>query len=262
MQDRARLAGGDIEIHSAPGMGTQIKARIPYQPGLKEAPNLKEASATNLPQNGASNGIRVLIVDDHEVAQRGIRDMLEQSDGVIVVDEAGDGEEAVEKIRTLAPDVVLLDIRVPKLDGGETTRRVREFGLGTRIIVLSAYAKDEYIFEGLRAGARGYLLKDVGREDLAHAIRTVHNGGSLLQPVIATRLIEQLDTEEAPRLTKLELEVLRLLALGAYNREIANELSLSVNTVKVHTENINQKLGVHTRTQAVRLATERGLIRI
>ena len=138
--------------------------------------------------------------------------MLERSDGLVVVGEAEDGEEAIEQIQALAPDVVLLDIQMPRLDGVDTTRRLRELELETQVILLSVYAKDEYIFDGLRAGARGYLLKDVGEDDLVRAIKTVHGGGSLLEPVIAKRLIEQLEGELGPQLTKREMEVLRALA--------------------------------------------------
>ena len=195
-----------------------------------------------------------------EAVRRGIRNMLEQSDGVTVVGEAGDGEDAIEKIRTLVPDVVLMDIQMPKLDGVETVRRLRALGLEPQVILLSVYDRDEYIFEGLRAGARGYLLKDVAEEDLVRAIKTVHGGGSLLQPVIAKRLIDRLDSEARPHLTERELEVLQLLASGARNKEIADQLTLSVRTVRFHVENIYQKLGARNRTQAVRVASESGLL--
>ena len=261
MQERARMAGGHIEVHSAPGRGTQLEARIPYQPRLEKLPTHSETAAiAGLSQTEASPDIRVVIVDDQEVVRRGIRSMLELSDGLVVLGEAGDGEEAVNQIQTLAPDVVLLDIQMPKLDGVETIRRLRELGLETQIILLSVYAKDEYIFDGLRAGASGYLLKDVAADDLANAIRTVHGGGSLLQPVIAKRLIERLDAEAGAHLTDRELEVLRLLASGDRDSDIADKLSVTVRTIRFHAQNIYQKLGVRTRTQAARVATERGLL--
>ena len=204
--------------------------------------------------------IRLLIADDHEVVRHGIRKMLERSDGVAVVEEAANGEEAIEKIRSVAPDVVLLDIRMPKLDGVGTLRRISDLGLQTRVILLSVYATDEYIFDGLRAGADGYLLKDVSRDDLARAIRTVHEGGSLLHPVVAKRLIEQLDNKETTGLSDREIEVIRLLASGARNKEIATQLSVTIHTVKFHLENGYRKLGVQTRAEAVRVASERGLL--
>ena len=149
---------------------------------------------------------------------------------------------------------------MPKLDGVETLRRLRELGVETPVILLSVYAKDEHIFEGLRAGARGYLLKDAGRDDLTHAIRTVHQGGSLLQPLIASRLIQRLD-EPAAGLTERELEVLQLLASGARNKEIAVKLFLSERTVKFHVSSILGKLGAGNRTEAAAIATREGLLR-
>ena len=196
----------------------------------------------------------------HEVFRRGILNTLEQIDGMTVVGEAEDGEEAIEKIQTLAPDVVLLDISMPKLDGVETLRRVNELGLQTRVILLSVYATDEYIFDGLRAGAVGYLLKDVSRDDLANAIRTVHDGGSQLHPLVAKRLIEQMDNKKASGLSDREIDVIRLLASGARNKEIAAQLSVTIHTVKFHLDNVYRKLGVQTRAEAVRLASERGLL--
>ena len=260
MQERARLAGGNLEIRSASGRGTQINATIPYQVGTERPPVTQHTANAVLSKEGLSEDIRVLVADDQDVVRRGIRSMLTRSDGLVVVGEAGDGEAAIEQIRALAPDVVLLDIQLPRLDGVETTKRLRELGLKTKVILLSVYAKDEYIFDGLRADARGYLMKDVGEDDLVRAIRTVQRGGSLLEPVIAKRLIEQLEDGPGPQLTQREMEVLRALTSGARDKEIAGALSLSVRTVRFHVENIYQKLSVQTRTQAVRVASERGIL--
>ena len=261
MQERARLAGGYIEIHSTPSVGTHVEATIPYQPNSgRPSPVVESSTAVNLSQEGDPSVIRVLIADDHEVFRRGILSTIEHIEGMIVVGEAADGEEALEKIQALAPDVVLLDISMPKLDGVETLRRVNELGLQTRVILLSVYATDEYIFDGLRAGAAGYLLKDVSRDDLASSIRTVHQGGSLLHPVVAKRLIQQLDNKETPGLSDREIEVLRLTASGARNKEIAAQLSVTIHTVKFHLENVYRKLGVQTRAEAARAASERGLL--
>ncbi|MEE8346251.1 MAG: GAF domain-containing protein [Dehalococcoidia bacterium] len=263
MHERARLAGGHLEVRSAPGMGTQIEFEIPYQPDTEEVPTLTGTSlSANRPQAPETAGVRVLVVDDHEVARQGIRNIIEQAEGLTVVGEAADGEAAVEQIRALAPDVVLMDVQMPKLDGVETLHRLRELGTETCVILLSVYAKDEHVFEGLKAGARGYLTKDIGRDDLVQAIRTVHEGGSLLQPVIASRLIERLDTEPSSELTERETEVLQLLASGARNKEIADQLFLSVGTVKFHVANIFQKLEAQTRTEAVRVANDRGLLNL
>ena len=261
MRERAWLAGGDMEIRSATGLGTEIDARIPYRVSPEERPIANRTSAdAGLTQAGASRDIRVLIVDDHEMVRRGIRGVLEQSEGLVVVGEAADGEEAIEQIQAVAPDVVLLDIQMPKLDGVETLKRLRELGVLTPVILLSVYTKDEYIFEGLRAGARGYLLKDIAGDELVSAIQRVHEGGSLLQPLIARRLIERLDPGADSRLTQRELEVLQLLALGKRYRDIAEELSVSVNTIKSHTESLYESLGAHNRTQAIRSARERGIL--
>jgi len=261
MQERARLAGGNVEIQSAPDVGTRVEANIPYQwnPGTI-SDSKKTSAAVNQSQDGVQDIIRILIADDHEMIRRGIRSVLEQTDGFKVVGEAGDGEEAIEQIRTLAPDVLLLDIRMPRLDGVETLRQIRELGLQTRVILLSAYARDEYILDGLRAGARGYLLKDVQRDDLASAIRTVHDGGSLLHPVVAKRLIERMQSKGAADLSAREIEVIQMLASGARNKEIATQLTVTLHTVKYHIENVYRKLEVRTRAEAVRVAGERGLL--
>ena len=261
MQERARLAGGQIEVHSAPGMGTRIDARIPYEVSSDVAPVAAGAiPAAPVPDAEEASAVRVLIVDDHEVARQGTRRMLESAPGIDVVGEAADGETAIERTRALQPDVILLDVQMPGMGGVEALRRIGELGLGTRVILFSVYSKDEGVFEGLRAGARGYLLKDVGRDDLVAGIRTVHAGGSLLPPVIASRLLARVDIRAGPDLTARELEVLRSLASGSPNKEIAAQLTLNVNTVKFHVRNIYQKLDVQTRTAAVRAANERGLL--
>lgn len=263
MQERARLAGGHLKVRSAPDMGTEIEFEVPYQQGREEVPTLTGTSvAANRPPPSAEGGIRVLVVDDHEVARQGVKNMIAQAEGMTVVGEAGDGAAAIEKIQALTPDVVLMDVQMPNLDGVETLQRLRELGLEVRVILLSVYAKDEQVFEGLKAGARGYLTKDIGRDDLIQAVRTVHEGGSLLQPVIASRLIQRLDTEPSSELTERETEVLQLLASGARNKEIADQLYLSIGTVKFHIANVFQKLGAQTRTEAVRVASERGLVKL
>ena len=150
------------------------------------------------------------MVDDHEVVRQGIRNMLEQTEEISVVGEAGDGEAAIEQILAAHPDVVLMDIQMPKQDGVETVRKLRELSIDTPVILLSVYDKDEYIFDGLRAGAKGYLMKDVGRADLIAAIKTVYGGGSLLQPIIANRLVERMAIDKASGLSERQQEVLEL----------------------------------------------------
>ena len=260
MRERARLIGGRIEVRSAPGMGTRVDAEVPYQQEQTSIP-IWSPPETDVSQDvPLTDLIRVLMVDDHEVVRQGIRNMLEQTNGISVVGEAGDGEAAIEQIQTIHPDVVLMDIEMPKLDGVETVRKLRQLGLDTPVILLSVYAKDEYIFDGLRAGAKGYLMKDIGQAELVQAIKTVHEGGSLLQPVIASRLAERIAIDEASGLSERQHEVLQLVASGMRNQEIADQLFLSIRTVKFHVENVYQKLGVRSRTEAIRVARERGIL--
>ncbi len=214
MRERTRLAGGHIDVRSAPGMGTRVDAEIPYrqdQKGVSNNPG--EFSDLHAYESGfLTDRIKVLMVDDHEVVRQGIRNMLEQTEEISVVGEAGDGEAAIEQILAAHPDVVLMDIQMPKQDGVETVRKLRELSIATPVILLSVYDKDEYIFDGLRAGAKGYLMKDVGRADLVAAIKTVHGGGSLLQPIIANRLVERMAIDKASGLSERQQEVLELLA--------------------------------------------------
>ena len=263
IQERARLLDGRVEFHSTPGVGTEVLAVVPIAGAAPEVgadePSRRPAGDGEEPANDAAARIRVLIVDDHEVVRRGIRQMLSPRDGVEVVGEAGDGAAAVRQVRSLSPDVTLLDVQMPELDGVETLRRFREEGFETRAILLSVFAKDEQILAGLRAGASGYLMKDAHREDLLEAIRTVHAGGSMIPPVIAERLVAHLESPLSD-LTEREAEVLELLASGARNKEIAADLSLSAGTVKWHISNVFEKLDVTTRTEAVRVAQERGIL--
>ena len=262
MRERAQLMGGHVEVRSAPGMGTRVEVVIPYQQRQRQPINPALASSTtDIPQGDPLlEKIRVFIVDDHKLVRQGIRSIFEPADGISIVGEAGDGEAAIVQIMAMQPDVVLMDIQMPKLNGVETVRKLRHLGIDTPIILLSVYANDEYIFDGLRAGAKGYLLKDVGRAELIEAIKTVHEGGSLLQPVIANRLVERMATDAAVGLTERQQEVLQLLATGARNQEIADQLFLSLRTVKFHIENLYRNLGVRTRTEALRVARERSIL--
>ena len=214
---------------------------------------------------------RVLIADDQALVRAGFRMILDAEDDLDVVGEAADGAEAVELARRLKPDVVLMDIRMPELDGIEATRRIAELGTDppTRVLMLTTFDLNEYVYEALRAGASGFLLKDVPPEQLAEGIRIVAGGEALLAPSITRRLIEELAEvapaiPEAPpgldELTARELEVFKLIARGLSNSEIAAELIVSETTVKTHVARVLMKLGLRDRVQAVVLAYESGVV--
>jgi DNA-binding NarL/FixJ family response regulator len=215
--------------------------------------------------------IRLLIVDDQELVRTGFRLFLETHDDLDVVGEAGDGAEAIERARRLRPDVILMDIRMPRMDGIEATARLTSAGLEPppRVLVLTTFDLDEYVFGALRAGAAGFLLKDAPRERLVEAIRVVHDGDALLSPSITRRLIEDFaarsDPIESPaavlaELTPREREVLVLVAHGLSNAEIAARLVVTEATVKSHVGAILLKLGLRDRVQAVVFAYEHGII--
>ncbi|MFF5844144.1 response regulator [Streptomyces massasporeus] len=212
--------------------------------------------------------IRVVVADDQELVRSGFAMILDVQPDIEVVAEAGDGGEAVEAVRRHAPDVALLDIRMPRVDGIEACRAISAAG-DCRTVMLTTFDSDEYVYEALHAGASGFLLKDVRREDLVHAVRVVARGDSLLAPSVARRLVEQYTRPAArprrpdPRLdvlTARERETLLLLARGLSNAEIAAELVVSDHTVKTHVGNVLAKLGLRDRIQAVICAYETGLV--
>lgn len=209
--------------------------------------------------------IRIVIADDHPVVREGLAAMLSREPDIEVVGEASDGQEAVERVASLQPDIVLMDLQMPRLDGVEAIRQIREHYANVQTIVLTTYGDDESIFRGLEAGARGYLLKDAPRDELFRAVRAVARGESLLQPAVAIRLLDRFSRRSTPpldALTERELDVLRLLAKGSANKEIGVQLHISESTVKTHVANIFQKLDVSDRTGAVTAALSRGLIRL
>jgi len=214
--------------------------------------------------------IRVLLCDDQALVRSGFRLILESREDLEVVGEAQDGREAIELARRVDPDVILMDIRMPNVDGVEATRRLVAGGSRARIVILTTFDLDEYVFESLRAGASGFLLKDVQPTQLVDAIRVVAAGEALLAPSVTRRLLERfahtLPGEEKPplelaSLTERELEVLKLLAGGLSNAELAERLFLSETTVKSHISSVLRKLGLRDRVQAVVLAYEAGLVR-
>ncbi len=206
--------------------------------------------------------IRVLIADDHAVVREGLRTFLDLQDGIEVVGEAADGEQAVAEAARLRPDVVLVDLVMPRVDGVETMRRLRDLVPRTRAIVLTSYLEDERLLPALRAGAAGYLLKSVQPQELARAVRAAVAGEALIDPAVAARMVEALAAgrdDRAEQLTRREREVLALLGRGYANKRIAAELGIAEKTVKTHVGNVLAKLGVADRTQAALYAARVGL---
>ncbi|AWS49120.1 response regulator transcription factor [Streptosporangium sp. 'caverna'] len=213
--------------------------------------------------------LRAVIADDQALVRTGFR-MILAADGIEVAAEAANGEEAVAAVRRTRPDVVLMDIRMPQMDGLEATRRILAGGAEeTRVLILTTYDLDHYVYAALAAGASGFLLKDVTPEHLVAAVRLVRSGDALLAPTITRRLVERFARRDnvkptlhrdLSRLTPRELDVLRLLATGLSNAELADQLTLSVATVKTHVARILSKLGLRDRVQAVVVAYETGLI--
>ncbi|MBN1179837.1 MAG: response regulator transcription factor [Anaerolineae bacterium] len=212
--------------------------------------------------------IKILLADDHALVRQGTRELLEPEPDLEVVAEAGDGAEAVRLADVHCPDVAILDISMPKLNGIEATERIKKNHPSTAVLVLTAYDDDQYIFALLEAGAAGYLLKDVDAKDLIKAIRSVHAGESVLHPAVARKVVNRFTQPVVPsqggddveRLTEREFDVLRLAAKSLSNREIADELCITVRTVQVHMSNIFGKMGVGSRTEAVLTALRRGWI--
>jgi DNA-binding NarL/FixJ family response regulator len=210
--------------------------------------------------------IRIMLAEDHILVREGTRELLDRERDLQVVAEAGDGEEAVRLVIECDPDVVIMDIAMPKLNGIEATKQIKEISPTTAVLVLTAYDDDEYVFALLEAGAAGYLLKDVSTGKLIEAIRAVQDGESVLDPAIArkvvnyfSRHVEGRDQDTPDQLTERELEVLRLAGKGVTNQEIASKLVISVRTVQAHLSNIYNKLGVGSRTEAVVYALQKGL---
>lgn len=212
--------------------------------------------------------IRVCLVDDQTLVRQGVRSLLELSQTIRVVAEAGDGKQAVEVIPQIKPDVVLLDMRMPVMSGLETLQHLSERGELPPTIILTTFDDDQLVLAGIKAGARGYLLKDVSLDQLVTAIETVASGGSLVQPVMTQRLLSGLEhmqnefvsLDRPDPLTERETEILRLMAGGYSNKEIANSLGVAEGTVKNHVSNILSKLGVRDRTRAVLKAFELKLV--
>ena len=211
--------------------------------------------------------IRVLIVDDHTLVRDGLQGMLTTQKDFTVVGEAENGLEAIERARELQPDIVLMDLRMPELDGVEAMRRIRAEDPQIKVIVLTTYDSDEYVFQAIEAGAKGYLLKDASREELFQAVRATYRGQSPFHSGVIARVLQRFaqlshHTAATDVISEREMEVLWLMARGATNKEIAASLSISEGTARTHVSNILQKLGTNHRTEAVTKALEKGIIKL
>src|SRR5690242_4566990 len=251
------------------GDTTMVDGFGPVMPRTGAEPSRREA-----PQGAPERRepIRVLVVDDHELFRRGLEIVLAQEEDIQVVGEAGDGAEAVEKATDLLPDIVLMDVRMPKRGGIEACTAIKEVAPSARIIMLTISDEEVDLYEAIKAGATGYLLKEISTEEVSTAIRAVADGQSQISPSMASKLLTEFKsmiqrTDErrlvpAPRLTDRELEVLKLVATGMNNRDIAKELFISENTVKNHVRNILEKLQLHSRMEAVVYAMREKILEI
>jgi DNA-binding NarL/FixJ family response regulator len=217
--------------------------------------------------NNEPRKIRILITDDHPVVREGLSAMLSREGDIEVVGEAKNGVEAVSKAGELQPDIVLMDLRMPEMDGVEAMQRIKAEYPDIRFIVLTTYDSDEYIFKGIEAGARAYLLKDAPRDDLFKAIRAVSRGESLIEPAVAGKVLDRLaelsrQVQAPETLSEREIEVLTLIARGSSNKIIADNLHIGQSTVKTHIQSIFHKLDVNDRTEAVTVAVRKGIIKL
>jgi DNA-binding NarL/FixJ family response regulator len=298
MRERARQVGGHLTLESAPGEGARIMVHVPYlqageaaagavAPGHPAAAPPQQQAAHPQEVSGASiqalsgpaphlesaaepasppEKIRVLIADDHALTRAGIRRLLESEPDIEVAGEAGDGLQALAEAQDLGPQVILMDVRMPGMGGLEVLRQLRAVHRTLPVLMLSAYGEDEEVFESLKAGASGFVLKDVAPQELLRAVRAVARGETLLGPGLTGKLVDRFGRLArgevvVPVLTGREREVLRALANGLRNKEIARQLQVSERTVTFHLEHIYQKLQVSSRTEALSRALELGLLK-
>src|SRR5436305_1168202 len=214
--------------------------------------------------SGEREPITILIVDDHAIVRQGLRTYLDLQSDMHVVGEATDGKKAIDMVRDLLPEIVLMDLVMPGMDGVEATREITAISPSTRVIVLTSFSEDEQVFNSIKAGAQGYLMKDVLPQELARAIRTVHRGEAQLDPEIARKLMHEFSNPQPTKpkhdLTERELEVLSLISQGKSNKDISEDLVLSEKTVKTHVSNILQKLHLSDRTQAAVFALRQKIV--
>ncbi|HJT56488.1 MAG TPA: LuxR C-terminal-related transcriptional regulator [Ktedonobacteraceae bacterium] len=262
---RIEHLGGSLEIHSGLEQGTQVQVRVPYVHHVHPEAAVPTSQSLSSVTASQQTRVRVLVVDGQSVTRAGLHRLLEGYPDLEVVGEAADGVQAVSEAVELGPQVVLMDTQLPNNSSLEALRQIKQLNTETRVLFLSTLDREEVLYESLRAGADGYVLKDIAPDELAQAIRTVARGELLIQPQIAGRMISRLGQQargNAPHeaLTTREQEVLRLLARGLRNKEIAARLYVSERTVNFHLANIYQKLNVSGRTEALSKAHERGLL--
>jgi DNA-binding NarL/FixJ family response regulator len=268
MRERVALLGGELQIRSRPGAGTSVVAEVPVPEDIEDAGHVR----------GVTAPARLLIADDHALVWEGIRTVLESAPDLEVVAEAANGREALELCRSLSPDLVLMDVRMPEMDGLAATRAIKEELPTTIILIVTTYDNPDYLFEAIKTGAAGYVLKDATKPQLLGTVRKVLGGESPLDQELAMQLLRRMigearqqrgslpspsreSQETLPEpLTARELEVLRHLPLGGTNQQIARGLGISRTTVKTHVEHIIAKLEVSDRTQAAVKAIELGLL--
>lgn len=274
LRSRLALLGGTLEIHSTGERGTRVQVRVPYVAPAQKVSRSVETAQSGQPapfaadrvlaaEPAVSDRVSVLIVDSQAVTRAGLHRLLEGYDDLQVVGEAADGVQAVSETLELGPQVVLMDSLLPNGQSLEALRQIKQLNLNTKVLLLSSQEREEYLYETLRAGADGYVLKDIAPDELAQAIHAVARGEVLVQPQLAGRLLSRFGrrgTAPYESLTARELEVLRLLARGLRNKEIAARLFVSERTINFHLANIYQKLNVSGRTEALSKALELGLI--
>jgi two-component system NarL family response regulator len=252
--------------------GTAASPGGGFDEGLDMSTSADDGAASEREQG--AEPIRTMIVDDHALFRRGLEIVLVTESDIDVVGEASDGTEAVDKAGEYLPDVILMDVKMPRSSGIEACRAIKEVAPSSKIIILTMSDEEEDLFEAIRAGASGYLLKDIPLDEVAEAVRAVHGGQSLISPSMAGKLLtefaalaarddgERVREVPAPKLTEREMQVLRLVAKGMNNRDIAKELFISDNTVKNHVRNILEKLQIHSRMEAVMVAVRAKLIEL
>ncbi len=265
LRNRAEMLGGSLEVSSSIEHGTQVQTRLPYSPPARQIREEQVTRVTDVTQSPPATLVRILVVDSLAMTRAGLRRLLESYSDLLVIGEAVDSVQAVSETAELRPQVVIMDAQLAGGQSLEALRQIKLLNPDTRVLLLSTLDREEYLYETLRAGADGYVLKDIQPDELAQAVRSVARGEVLVQPQIASRLISRfgkqgrtINTLES--LTARELEVLRLLARGLRNKEIAARLNVSERTVNFHLANIYQKLHVSGRTEALSKAHEQGLL--